>query len=307
MRVVVTGANGFIGKPLCKLLAQRGHEVKSIVRDNPKKYQVAAGDITQMDNWSEFLEGCNAVIHLAALVHEQKPSAQRVYDTVNTHAVKGLMHTAAEVGVKHLVFLSTAAVYNNSHQLPHKETDIPSPDSDYGYSKLRAEQLITEFCNSGQLTYTILRPPMVYGPDAKANFDALVKLVLTGAPLPFAAIPNMRSFIYVENLTQIIEASLDQPSMENEIFNVSDLHDLSTTHLVQLITKYLGKKERLFYLPSSVIRVLATAIGKRSRVEKLLDTFRLDPHKLDSHMNWKPPFSVEQAIEKSVASYRKFT
>ena len=306
MKVVVTGSNGFIGKPLCHLLREHGHVVKSIVRDNPHKDDIAVGDISLVDHWSELFYGYDAVVHLAALVHEQKPSSTSLYDKINTYTVETLMHAAAQVGVKRFVFLSTAAVYNNHCVSPYKETDVPSPATDYGRSKLNAEYLITRFCKSSQLTSTVFRPPMVYGPNAKANFKALVKLVDSGMPLPLASIANMRSFIYVENLAHIIEACLHQRAMENEIFNVSDLHDLSTTELVQMIAKHLGKKERLFHFPSGMMRVMATAIGKRTIADKLLDSFRLDCSKITSYINWTPPFTVEQAIEMSVSPYRKY-
>jgi len=304
MKVVVTGANGFIGTPLCALLRARGHSVKALVRGNAQRDQIAVGDINSINHWDELFCNQEAVIHLAALVHEQKPSTGTSYDKVNTNAVETLMQAASQAGVQRLIFLSTAAVYGGHSLSPHRETDVIMPATDYGRSKLKAERLMSEFCKSGQLTSTMLRPPMVYGPNAKGNFKALVKLVDSGMPLPLASIANRRSFIYVENLADIIETCLHQRVMENEIFNVSDLHDLSTTQLIGMIAKYLGRKEKLFYLPTGLLRVMATILGQRTTASRLLDSFPLDCTRLTTHLDWTPPFSVEQAIERSVTPYR---
>ena len=210
-RIVVTGASGFIGRALVAHLQQQGADVVPISRSARGS---AVGDYA--DFAPALLEGADAVVHLAARAHVGGSEAD--FDS-NVGGAKGVARACLQAGVSRLVYLSSIGVHGNrTASRPFTEEDAPAPAEPYARSKLRAEQVVRETLIGSGCAWTMVRPPLVYGPDAPGNFARLVQAVARGWPLPFASVRNHRSLVGVVNLCDMILLGCSHPAAANETF-----------------------------------------------------------------------------------------
>jgi nucleoside-diphosphate-sugar epimerase len=244
MRVLVTGASGFVGRHLIRALRDAGHEVAACSRsrvEQPGIFYVVSPELGPGADWTAALAGVDAVVHLAGLaaVDGSGSSAEleTEYRKVNVEGARALAKQAAKAGVKHFVFMSSLhSVAANSDERLSERTE-PHPVSAYGRSKLAAEKAIQEELRTSGCAWTILRPPLVYGRGNQANFGLLLKLVKTCIPLPLASVCNRRSFIYVENLVDLIAICLGNPKAFGKVYLPSDGEDVSTPELIRAIAR----------------------------------------------------------------------
>ncbi len=310
MRVLVTGATGFIGRALFPALIQAGHEVVAAVR-NPNAANIpegaalrVIGDIGPDTDWSEALSGADAVIHLAARAHVMKETAADPmveFNRVNAEGTAQLAQSAAQAGIRRFVYLSTIKVMGERSEAPFRETDPPRPEDDYGKSKLAGEQALATAAVDTGLEPVILRPPLVYGPHAKGNFLALLKLCRAAPPLPFASIQNKRSIIYLGNLVDAISHSLTAEKAAGETYFVRDGEDLSTPDLIRHVARALGRPVRLFPAPAGFLRLVGAITGKSEAISTLLSDLQIDNQKIMDQLGWTPPFNVVQGLKETAA------
>jgi len=213
-KVLVTGAAGFVGVALCKALRARGDEVIAAVRSGAQAGQMNVGDIGPDTDWSTALQGCDAVIHLAARVHvmaDREQDPMRAYRSVNVDATLNLAAQAMRHGVRRFVFVSSVKVNGEATtDRPFSAADVPMPCDPYGQSKLEAERGLAALAATGCLEVAIVRPPLVYGPGVKANFLNLMRLVERGLPLPFGRVRNARSMVALGWLLATVLANYPQ-------------------------------------------------------------------------------------------------
>ena len=242
MKVVVTGASGFVGKRLVPLLVSRGHSVVAASRSAlsfPGADWYRAPELGAGADWSNALQGAEGVVHLAgrARIGPETKLEENLCQRINAEGTARLARQAADSGVRSFLFLSSVhAVAEESDEAITVST-VPRPVSAYGRSKLAAEEALRAELGSGACAWTIMRPPAVYGPANSGNMERLHKLVKTRIPLPFASVCNRRSFIYVENLSDLIVKCLDNPKAFGKIFLPSDGEDLSTPELIRAIAR----------------------------------------------------------------------
>jgi len=195
MKILVTGATGFVGRILCDQLSTSGHLVVSAVRrESGLLNEVVVGDLGPATDWWQALAGCDAVVHLAARVHMMREDAvdpMALFRAINAEATLNLARQAAQAGVKRFVFVSTIKVSGEGRDEPYRETDVPAPEDAYAISKWEAEQGLRRIAQETGLEVVILRPPLVYGPGVKANFLRLMQMVARGWPLPLGAISTL--------------------------------------------------------------------------------------------------------------------
>ena len=309
--VLVTGADGFVGRTLNAALLASGHQVRAASRRGQPLAgceSVAIGDSAAEVDWRPALAGIDTVVHLAARAHvlrdaDADPLAS--YRRVNVTASGNLARAAASAGVKRLVFLSSIKV-NGERTLaaPFTEADPPRPIDAYGRSKQEAEALLRDVATMTGLETVIVRAPLVYGPGVRANFLRLLGLVERGLPLPLAAIANRRSMIFVGNLADALTRCVEHPHAAGETFLVADGEDLSTPDLVRLVAAEMGVKARLFACPPGLLRLAATLLGKGEEAARLMDSLTLDPSHIHARLAWRPPLSVREGIAATVRWYR---
>ena len=314
--VVVTGAGGFVGRALCPVLRQAGWRVVATTRDAAPLRDLAGVEVCAVaglgreTNWSQALQGANAVVHLAARVHvsdlrrEDDPEFHRV----NAAGTRRLAEEAAKAGVRRFLYVSTANV-NGEQRTPEpfSELDPPAPDDSYARSKLAGEAAVLDVAGKTGMQAVILRPPLIYGPGVRANFLLLLKGCARLPLLPLGGIANRRSLIFVGNFADAIRCCLEHPKAAGQILLVRDGENLSTPELVRRMTHALGRKPSLIPVPTVLLRIVATALGKRQAVRRLLHSLAIDDGKIRRELGWNPPFTVEEGLRETAAWFMSRT
>lgn len=286
--ISVTGASGFIGKRLVNKLIHDGVEISLI--------KLVKG----VDNCPDLIAS-DVVIHLAAHAHSKNEKVQDIvleYRRVNVDMTLNLARKAAEAGVKRFIFISSIGVNGNISSQPFTEADIPSPDGLYAQSKWEAEQGLWEIHHKTGLEVVVIRPPLVYGPNAPGNFGNLMQWVEKGFPLPLGAVHNQRSFVALDNLIDLIITCIHHPAAANQLFLAGDGRDLSTNELLRCVAKAINKQCWLIPVPSSLLMLVAVLLGKKTYAEKLLGSLQIDITKARSMLGWEPPLSVEEGMRR---------
>lgn len=286
LRVVVTGATGFIGQFVVPALRARGHEVLALDR-------AAVGDIDGFTDWSAHLAGRDAVVHLAALAHSRHVEEARLR-AVNVDAAVALGRAAAAAGTR-MLQMSTVKVLGEETPLrPFDDSSPPAPQGAYAHAKAAAEAGLRAVPD---LSLILLRPPLVYGPGVKANFLALMRAIARGWPLPLASIENRRSFVYVGNLADAVVRCVEAPQATGNAFGVADGVPLSTPVLCRALGAALGRPARLFNFPSSLLELALPAAS-------LTRSLVLDDGALRRQLDWEPAYSFEAGLRRTAEWFR---
>ena len=306
-KILVTGANGFVGAELCSALRRRGDAVVGAVRKNARADQCDVGNLGGSTDWTHALAGCDVIIHLAARVHVMKDKAAdplRDYREVNVDATVNLARQGAVLGVKRFVFVSSIKV-NGEETSARAFTpqDVPAPVDPYGQSKLEAERALTKISRETGMELVIVRPPLVYGPGVKANFLRLMQLVRRGWPLPFGGMRNRRSMVALDNLVDLLIVCARHPAAAGRVFMVSDDDDQSIASLITLMARAMDKRALLLPVPQQLISSAASALGKSAVASRLLGSLQVDITDTRKVLGWQPVITTEKAVQKTVASF----
>ena len=318
--VLITGATGFIANHLIPLLIKQDWLIKTVIRSESHQLPahvnpVNVGSIDGTTDWRNILQGINTVIHLAARAHilqEQAFNPEAEFFKVNTEGTANLVKQSIEAGVKHFVFISSIGAMATMSNQPLTENSPCQPDTPYGRSKLQAEQALINLASQSSMTWTILRPTLVYGSGNPGNMERLIKLINRGLPLPFGLVNNRRSFVYVGNLVDAIATTLTHPKATNQIFLVSDGQDLSTPELIRKIAYHMRRPCNLLPVPPSLLKLvgyLGDTIQNLSQkpislntstIDRLLGSLFIDSSHIQTTLNWQPPFSIDQGLEQTL-------
>ena len=267
---------------------------------------VETGSFDAYIEWEAALEGIGTVVHLAARAHKMDdsiPDPMAAYRKINASFTEHLAQIAASQSIRRFVFVSSAKVNGEGKSIAYTEDDRPEPVGPYAISKFEAEMALKKIADETGLEVVIVRPPLVYGPRVKANFLRLLQVVDKGIPLPLANVQNKRSLIYLDNLIDGIVACIQHPEAANRTFLISDGGDISTSDLLRTIASSMGKSPMLFSFPERILRVAAGLTGKSAITSRLLDTFRVDISKIETLINWSPPFTLQEGIGKTAHWY----
>lgn len=314
-RVLVTGANGFIGQALCVALSSQGCSVRGVVRKKSANGQAgvsdyrAMGEVGEHTDWAPALSGMDSVVHLAARVHQMRDTAAdplAEFRRVNSALTLKLARQAAEAGVRRFVFVSSVKVNGEATVVgqPFTADDVPKPIDAYGISKFEAEQALIQLGAETGMEIVIVRPVLVYGPGVKANFHEMMRWVFKGVPLPLGALDNQRSFVAIDNVVDLISVCLRHPKAANQVFLVSDGEDLTVSDLLRRTGAALGRPARLLPVPMVLLRIGGRLLGKEAVVQRLCDTLQVDIGKTRRLLGWNPPLSVDEALRKTARQLR---
>lgn len=300
-RVLVTGANGFVGGHLVDLLAREFYSVVPVVRTASAAGQLALGDLSTVTSWGEHLTGVDVVVHLAARVHQMNDSdSDALYRQVNVDVTLSLASEAARCGVRRFIFLSSIKV-NGECTGPGEAFSAaarPEPEDAYGRSKLAAEQELRILADATGMELVIIRPPLVYGPGVKANFYRLLQLADSPLPLPLATVSNRRDMVSVYNLCDLILCCLAHSSAAGNVFLVSDGRPYSTAELVRVSRIAQGRRPLLFPLSPALLKGLLRLLGRGAMAERLLGNLEVDISHTAASLDWVPPYSLEATLGK---------
>ena len=280
MKILITGTKSFIGTNFRRYSKFRNVTELSFLNVEPIE--------TDFD-------GYNIILHLAAIVHQDKKIPESEYLKVNRDLTSDLAQKAKKAGVGQFIFMSTSKVYGNKINSagPWKEDTACYPDDPYGKSKYEAEQELKRL-ETHDFTVSIIRTPVVYGPGVKANFLQLTKLIEKSPFLPFAGINNNRHFTYIENLIGFIDRIIE--TRASGTFITMDPSGISTSDLVLKIAQKLNPTLINFKLPKTLLNTVSFMIPLKT--ESLFGSFLLDNAKTRNVLNYEPPFTSEEGIKK---------
>ena len=308
MNICLTGATGFIGSAVLGHRKTYRANVLTLVRKNSHSdltENLLEVDFENLTNMTiEVLKNYDAVVHLAGMASSNEKSYASALDEfrqINRDLTLNLAELAAASGVKRFIFISSIKV-NGNFSLEGKpfSTSSPcNPSDPYAISKYEAEKGLMEIAKNSNMEVIIIRPPIVYGPGVRGNFDKILKLVKAGIPLPFSNSDNKRSLLSVENLVDFIYLCADRNrslNAANQIFLVSDGEDVSTRELMEKISKVFEIKLKLFPVPTLLLRAAIKLVGKDNKARSLLDNLQIDNSHACDKLGWKPKFSIEEQL-----------
>lgn len=305
-QVLVTGANGFVGRRLLARLQGDGVRALGAVRKRAAGTGfVQIPDLGSEGDYRNALHGCDAVVHIAARVHvmqDKEANPLEAFREINTRGTLALARQAEELGVRRFVFISSIKVNGESSPSGRRISadDVPAPADAYAISKSEAESGLMEIASSSGMEVTIIRPPLVYGPGVKGNFLRMMKWLSKGLPLPLGAIhDNRRTLVALDNLVDLIATCLVHPAAANQIFLAGDSEDLSTTDLLRRLAAAMDVPARLIPVPVGVLELLAAATGRRAMVQRLCGNLQLDISKNRMLLGWMPPVSVDEGLRRT--------
>lgn len=311
--VIITGANGFVGRALCTRMLTEGWKIRGTVRSSVTAASLPRGTETiQIESigsdtdWTDVLTGAETVIHLAARVHMMNDTVTdplTAFRQVNVAGTEQLARMAVTAGIRRFIYISSIKVNGEGSDAPYVEHDTPTPRDPYGISKWEAEQVLHRIADKTGLEVVILRLPLVYGPGVKANFLYMFQAVERGIPLPFLSVHNRRSFIYLGNLVDAIVTSVTHPEAAGQTYLVNDGEDVSTPELIRRVAVALGRSARLFSFPPAVMRLLGKFFGKSAAVDRLLGSLIIDSTKIRRELNWKTPYTMNEGLKETAKWY----
>lgn len=301
--VLVTGATGFVGSTLVPLLRSRGFLVRRALRaGSGEEGDVVVGSIGPSTDWSSALEGVDAVVHLAARVHHpNEEQAVELYDAVNAQGSIQLAHAAARAGVSTFVFLSTILVNGSSTEKrrPFTPDDDVMPRGVYGRSKAAAEAGLKRIAETSKMRVAVVRPPLVYGRDARGNFGHLIRAIERGIPLPLGLVNNKRAFVSVQNLASFVSHLIAlQVAPPYRVYLVADDEQISTAAFVRRIGQAMNRTVILLPVPPMVLTLVLKAIRPELR-HSLLGSMEVDTFAALS-TGWKPRLSMTEGLRLAV-------
>ena len=299
MRVLVTGASGFVGRALTRALANAGIKVRAAARNVsaiPSGANIEAAtlpDLSRPVDWRPLLRNIDAVVHLAGIAHVSEEIADAQYDRANRLATKELALAAAMTpDIRRLIFVSSIRAQSgptSDHTLT--ENDPPMPTDAYGRSKLAAETFVRGY----GVPATVLRPVVIYGEEARANIAQLIKIAGLPFPLPFGAFDNQRSLLALDNMISAIRFVLDTPSTAGETYLVSDPSPVSLADMIAILRRGRGRAPSLISVPPEWIGAALRAAGKNDIWERIGSSLIADSAKLRA-AGWQPPTDTPRAL-----------
>jgi nucleoside-diphosphate-sugar epimerase len=316
MRVLVTGAQGFIGRALCKSLVANGHDVRELVRTIPSKVSpsvqrsdhigtVSIAELTTSAAWRRTFSGIECVVHCAG--RSQSPSgsksrARHLLWADNVDFAADIASHAAEAGVRRFILISSAKILGNrtADSRPFRHSDPPSPQDLYTASKTEAERRVREIGARTGIDVTIVRPPLVYGPHGEGNLPRLIRLVRRGIPLPLGSVKNRRSMIAVDNLASFLVRCVEDFQASGQTFLVSDGEDLSTPELLQRCADLMNVPLRLISIPVPLLRLMGALLGRSDEISRLIDSLQVDCSYAQRRMRWSPVTTVSAGLAQMI-------
>ena len=315
MKVLVTGATGFVGRRLVRELLAAGDAVTACVRSPEKASELGLSDVLVVPeigsetDWSGRLEGHDAVVHLAARVHVMRDASAdplAAFRRVNRDGARRLAEAAAKAGVARFVHASSVKALGEAASPDRPMTDAtpPRPSDAYGISKLEADQALADVAAAGPMTVVSLRPPLVYGPDVAGNFLSLLAICDRGWPLPLGLARNRRSLIFVGNLTDAIRHLLASAPGVSGTYLIDDGEAVPVRRLIRDTAAALGRPARLVPVPPCILSAGLRLLGRKAVADRLLAPLVVDSSRFRDDTGWTPPYKMVQGLAETAAWYR---
>jgi len=311
--VLITGASGYIGSFLLKkFLSLNVFKIKLITRRkiNLRKKNleiIYLKNVVQYNDWVSIIKDVDYVFHLIGVSHYSNSlrGQKDYFNNVNFLLTEKIVKASLISKVEKIIFLSSIKVngeYTNDKSF--SSTDKPNPKDFYGTTKLKAENKIVELCKKSNLKYTIIRSPLVYGPNIKGNFGLILKAVKLGFPLPTLYLKMKRSFISIYNLVDFLVFTLKNKNTDNEIVLVADQDDISISELISKLSKEMYRNSNFrviqYPFPLFLIKWFLKFIGREDFIYKLLLPLQINKNELKEKYFWREKYTLNEGLKKTL-------
>jgi nucleoside-diphosphate-sugar epimerase len=324
-KVLVTGANGFLGTVVVRELCQAGFDVRALVRSLPNTamfpvgVEVVTGDVRDAYSMKQVTVGCEGIVHLAGRAHaiDEPGGDEDAHYQNNVEGTKHVLEAATTAHVQRVIFISSVKVFGESTEGCVDETAAPNPRTAYARTKWQAEQLVSEYGRRAGAVAISLRLPMVYGPTAKGNLYRMISAIDHGRFPPFPKIDNQRSLVHVRNVAQGILCCLRQTRTRLSAYIVADAKPYSTTHLYESLCRGLGKQVPSWRVPLSLLKTAARfgdlvqmgtgrTVGLTTpTLGKLIESAWYSPAAIARDFGYCPSYSFDDAVPELMTFYRR--
>ncbi len=311
MKILVTGATGFVGSRLVVGLKKQNYSVVATSRrtDSVESSLINMGEISSSTDWSSVLNGCETVVHTAGRAHiidDRAEDKLAEFRQVNRDATLKLAYDAEQAGVKHFIFISSIGVNGSyTNGVPFTELSEPRPASDYAVSKYEAELILTERFAKSLMKITVIRPALICGENAPGNINRLLKLVSSGIPLPFKGVKNKRAMASLDNVVSFIITCISNQKSRGELFLLADTNAPSTEDIVHAFADGMNKPARVFGFPSSLLKTALQAVGRKNLYEQLFGSLEVDASKSSELLSWQQPVTILDTMKNTASYFRK--
>jgi UDP-4-keto-D-QuiNAc 4-reductase len=308
MRILVTGASGFIGSNLIPVLKSLGHEIIAFSRTLKNDDKLIMNGATKVIHDLDSLKKIDVVVHLAARVHQMKETAAdpfKEFEKSNVDFSVAVANKAIGQGISKFIFLSSVKVYGEDSG-SYDENSPYNPSDPYGVSKFEAEKALSKlFGNQAKASLIILRIPMVYGPKNKGNILTMLKLAQKGWQLPLGAVKGKRSFVFVGNVGSAICEIITSPPVDQiQMFNLTDDCDVTSNTLFQKISQEMSGRSGVFYIPKLFFFILSLFRPVKNIIDRLFNSYQFKSKLFQEKYSWSPPFSFDDGVRITVESYK---
>lgn len=305
LNLLITGVSGFIGSFLYKNLTINNHVI-GLSRNDTVKY-TQSPPIDDQEAWLGVLRDIDVVIHCAGRAHilnDRSDSLMFDFRVANVEFASKVARYSIKSGVKRFIFFSSLGVNGaESDIVPFTEEMEPNPVYEYALSKLEAEDMLKAMCCNTEMDLVIVRPPLVYAPDAPGNFNRLLKLTKLGIPLPFSGLKNRRSIISIKNLASFVECCCYHPAAANQTFLISDNDVISTSDIIKYLRFGMGKRANQFYVPAFFIIFVSKLFRMENTYKKLFSNLEVSNEKATRLLGWTPLEGTHEALVETGKKY----
>jgi NAD dependent epimerase/dehydratase len=307
---MVTGSSGFIGSHLTEYLVEKGYDVVAFDRYNSnnhygwleqskykKKIKFILGDIRDFDSVNKAMQGCDGVMHLAALIGiPYSYISPTAYIKTNVEGTLNVLESAKNLKLEQVIITSTSEVYGTAMKKKLSEKDELKAQSPYAASKIAADQLSLSYYRSFGLPIKIIRPFNTFGPrqSARAVIPTIITQAITNKKIKIGNLNATRDFLFVEDLCSAYEKILKSNKLFGEVVNVGVNSEISIKNLIVKISKIL-KIKLISVVEKQRIR------PKKSEVNRL----NCNNEKLKKLTNWKPKYKVDEGLVKMIEWIKK--
>ena len=315
MKIAVTGASGFIGRALIDHAIFIGFEVVALTR-TPNAISLESNscfashcvDYSHTSKLIKVLSGCDAVIHLVGRAHSFSDSSSlnsfSTFDSANISPLLSISKASKIAGVSRVVFISSIGVNGSStHGIPFAEVSLPNPSEYYSISKLKAEQRLAEILDGSSTDWSILRPPLVYGPNCPGNFRRLIQFLIHSPIVPFGSVNSLRSFISIDNLIDAVLCASTHPSLSRKVLLVSDQDDLALSSVVRILLEGLDKSSKLLPVPTYLLQFAMKILRKESLWSKFSSELLINSSMFSNLTGWNPVISAKESLLVTAKSF----
>ncbi|BFU93729.1 MAG: conserved protein of unknown function [Nitrospira sp.] len=323
-QVLVTGAGGFLGRALTEDLVRSGHRVRALIRrpalaEDVPGADTIVGDVRDPRCAGEAARGCDAVVHLAGLVHaaDDKSLTEADYRSVNVDGTRHLLDAAVAGGVSRFLFASSVKVFGETTAGCADERTAPDPQTPYARSKWEAEQAVAASAMPGRFATVSLRLPLVYGRTAKGNLYRMIDAINRGRFPPLPRVRALRSLLSVKNFVLAVRALLQPREVARPCYVVTDEAPYSVTDIYDLLRRGLGLPPPSWRVPLPLL-TFAGACGDllqlcvrrpmpltSATLVKLIGQAWYSPDALMREAGYRPFDRFDAAVPDLVRHYRQ--